>query len=213
MMKVRTLMMNKKTIAGFMLAGFVAVSLSILSTVSQAESEGRTMSNIMEEMMGNRNGMGSGMGMMGGQGMMGMMGGMGMDMMGGGGMMDSMGTTPFPMLDLTEQQRTRINKIQRSLRKKNWSTMDKIMDEKDRLRDLNAMEKRNPRKIGAVYGRIFNFKRQMIETTITANNQKEAVLTKEQYKQLKQSRRGKYKDAGSRGHGRRSDMPGGMMGR
>jgi len=103
-------------------------------------------------------------------------------------MMGGMGMTPFSMLDLTEQQRTKINKVQDDLRKKNWNTMGKIMDEKARLRDLYAADKRDSKKIGAVYGRIFDLKRRMIEATITARNQQEAILTKEQRKQLKQWR-------------------------
>lgn len=218
--------MNRKTIAGVMLVGFVAVGFSSLSAVAQAHSGEHMMDHKkMKQQQGEAPGYGTGddkgsMGMtsmgggkMGGHCMMGMGSGMGMMGMGGHGMMGGMGMTSFQMLDLTEQQRTRINKIQHSLRKKNRNTMGKIMDEKDRLRDLYDVEKRNPKKIGAVYGRIFNLKRQMIEATITANNQQEAVLTKDQRKQLKQSCPGMHKGAGPHGRGGHGDMPGGMMGR
>ncbi len=146
------------------------------------------------------------MGMMGGgmgRGMMGdgMMGGMGMGMMGG------MHGAPFDMLDLTTEQRTKINKIHDELRRKNWDALGKIQDEEAKLRDLYAVDKRDPKAIGAVYGSIYALKRQMIEAGIDAHNRMEALLTDAQRAQLKQMR-------SSMGPGRRGMMgPGGMMNR
>jgi hypothetical protein len=58
------------------------------------------------------------------------MGGMGMGMMGG------MHGAPFDMLDLTPEQRTKINKIHDELRRKNWDALGKVQDEEAKLRDL-----------------------------------------------------------------------------
>ena len=135
-------------------------------------------------------------GMMGGQGMMGhmmkhMMGQQGM--MGGPGMMGSgmmgghgLGIGPIWRLDLTDEQRRRVNKIQDGLRKKNWELQGKLLDENSKLRELNMADPRDPKAIGAVYGKIFDVKRQKIEASIEAANKAEQVLTKEQRQQLKQ---------------------------
>ncbi|NIO40423.1 MAG: periplasmic heavy metal sensor [Burkholderiales bacterium] len=141
--------------------------------------------------------MGMGPGMMGGMGHMGMMGGPGMMGM-GPGMMGGMG--PLHMLDLSEEQWAKVRSIQDNVRKQHWQIMGKIMDESSMLQELFAVDKPDPKKIGSVYGKIFDLRRQMIESGIEAHNQIEAVLTKEQHEQLEQMHRG-------RGYG----MPG-MMG-
>jgi len=171
---------------------FAAATLLLVATVVTAQPPGAPRDDDKERMMRDRQGGHGGDGMMG-QGMMGggMMG-QGMmddDMMGMmGGMMH--GSGPIGMLDLTDDQRAKINKIQDEQRKKNWDAMGKIMDEQSKLRDLYAADKRDPKIIGAVYGTIFNLKRQMIEATIDAQNRMEALLTDQQRQELKQSRRG-----------------------
>ena len=171
---------------------FAAATLLLVATVVTAQPPGAPRDDDKERMMRDRQGGHGGDGMMG-QGMMGggMMG-QGMmddDMMGMmGGMMH--GSGPIGMLDLTDDQRAKINKIQDEQRKKNWDAMGKIMDEQSKLRDLYAADKRDPKIIGAVYGTIFNLKRQMIEATIDAQNRMEALLTDKQRQELKQSRRG-----------------------
>lgn len=144
--------------------------------------------------------MGDGMGMMGGGS--GMMGG-GMGMMGGMGTMGGMG--PMGMLDLSNEQRTKINKISDELRKKQWEMQGKMLDEEAKLRDLSAADTRDPAAIGKVYGKIFDLRRQTIEAEIDARNRAEAVLTKEQREQMKQWQRGM-------GMGGRGAMGPGMMG-
>ncbi len=163
--------------------------------------------------------MGGGMmggGMMGGGmtggGMMGpgMMGGgchdmmgrgmMGPEMMGGGMMGPGMagpsiggGAGPLSALDLSEDQQKRINAIHDEVRKKHWSLMGEILDERAKLRDLYNADKRDPTAIGAEYQRIFDLRRQMIEAGISAHNRVEEVLTAEQ--------RQKVRDLMRRGYG------------
>lgn len=157
-------------------------------------------------------GMSSGGMAMGGPGMgmappRGMMGGMGhgRGMMGGMGHMGMMGSIgPVYMLDLSEAQRKKIRTIQRELQKERWKVMGKMMDHKNRLEDLFSADKRDAAKIGAVYAKIFDLKRQMIESSIRAGNRQLDVLTAAQRKQLKQLRR----RAGTMGMG--SGMMGGM---
>ncbi len=147
-------------------------------------------------------GMGEGMGpgMMGGYGMMhgpGMMGGYGMmhdpGMMGGEGMMygpGMMGMGPVWMLNLTDEQRAKISKLQGELRKKQWATMGQIMDERQKLFELYSADSPDAKKVGAVYGKIFDLRRQMIEAAIDTQNHTQALLTKEQRAQLDQWRHG-----------------------
>lgn len=141
--------------------------------------------------------------MMGGTGVM----GMGPGMTGAPGMMGGMGIGPIWMLDLSDEQRTKIHTIQHELHKAHWNIMGNIMDEQSELHQLFAGEERDAKAIGAVYGKIFDYKQQMIEGKIEAMNRMQAVLTEEQREHLKQMRRGMGgpKHHGSMGHG-------GMMG-
>jgi hypothetical protein len=124
-----------------------------------------------------------GPGMMGGYGMYGpgMMGGgygMGPGMMGGYGMYGPgmMGMGPVWMLNLTDEQRAKISKLQEQLRKKQWTTMGQIMDERQKLYELYSAENPDPKKVGAVYGKIFDLRRQMIEAAIDTQNRAQAVV-------------------------------------
>ena len=146
--------------------------LMLQSPVVQAQEQ----SGMMDDDMG----MMSGMDMMGGSGM-----GGGMSMMGGQGMCGSMGMMrggmgPLLMLNLTAEQRTKINAIHDGLRKEHWAIMGKIMDEQAKLRDLFEAEKPDTKKIGPVFDTIFSLRKQMILTSIDAKNSVREVLTKEQ---------------------------------
>ncbi len=124
--------------------------------------------------------MGPGHGMMGGcdDGMMGMMGGHGM-------MLESPRIHMVRALDLTDEQRSKINKLSDELQHKNWERMGAIRDESAKLRDLYEADKRDPRQIGAEYQKIFDLKRQMIEAMVDTQNRIEALLTPDQMRQLK----------------------------
>lgn len=133
-------------------------------------------------------GYGSGYGM--GPGMMGGYGGMGPGMMGGYGM------GPLAALNLTDDQRSKINKIFDDERKQHWAVMGKMMDEQNKLRDLYEQTEPDPKKVGAAYGAIAKLRQQMLETHIQANNEMQKVLTKEQREQLGQWRRGMWGPGG-----------------
>ena len=129
-----------------------------------------------------------GPGMMGGYGTMhgpGMMGGYGT--MHGPGMM---GMGPVWMLNLTDDQRDIIGKLREELRKKQWTTMGQIMDERQKLSELYSADSPDANKVGAIYGKIFDLRRQMIEATIDVRNRMQALLTQEQQTQLDQWRHG-----------------------
>jgi len=118
-----------------------------------------------------------------GGGMMG--GGMGGGMMGGG-----MGGGMVHMLNLSDEQRAKVNKLQDDERRQHWSTMGKIMDERAKLRDLYAADKRDTQAILKVQDAINHHQRKMMELHLNTQNQVEAVLTKEQREQLRSFRSG-----------------------
>jgi len=143
-------------------------------------------------MMGGGYGMGPGMmgegyhmgpGMMGGYGM-------GPGMMGGHGMMGGrMGL--FDALDLTDEQQTKINKIQDETRKLHWSMMGEMMDQQAELRDLYSTPKQDSAAIDKAYKKLSQLQQKMYETSVDAQKRIEANLTKEQQEKLrKYSRRG-----------------------
>ncbi len=131
-------------------------------------------------MMGHEHGMGGGMmGDCGG----GMMGGM----MGGHGMMlESPRMHMVRALNLSDEQRAKINKLSDELQHKNWEREGMIRDEAAKLRDLYEADKRDPKAIGAEYQKIFDIKRQMIEAMVDTQNRVEALLTPEQLRQMKE---------------------------
>ncbi|MDH3673360.1 MAG: Spy/CpxP family protein refolding chaperone [Gammaproteobacteria bacterium] len=168
-------------------------------------------------LMGDMNSAVHGMQMMGDIGHMPMMGGMQMvdamdymPMMKGtshmqpGAMHMMRGSGRYEMLGLSDAQRKDVNGIHDGLRKQHWQLMGQMMDEQATLRDLYDTEILDPTAIGEAYARIFDLKRQMIETAIDARNRKHALLTEEQREQLKQMHRRTMRQKGM--------MQGGMMG-
>ncbi|MGW8246611.1 MAG: Spy/CpxP family protein refolding chaperone [Acidiferrobacterales bacterium] len=159
-------------------------------------------------MHGGYGGMGmGGYGMMGGYGGYGMMGpgmmgggygGMGMGgygMMGGYGGYGMMGPGMMGyggMLNLSQAQRDKIEAIQQNMRKSHFAMMESMIKEREKLAELYNQEYPSPSKVGAVYGRIFAIQRQMIESSISAHNQMNKVLTKEQREQIQQWHRGMW---------------------
>ncbi len=140
--------------------------------------------------------------------MMGMGGGMmGGGMMGGG----MMGMSPIYMLDLSDTQRTKIRAIQRQLRRSHFDAMEKMADHHEALWKLYRAERRDPKQIGTVYGKIFLIKQKMIESSIEQSNRMEAVLTKEQRKQLRAWSKNMGMGYRGRGYRDRDHMRRGMM--
>jgi len=118
-----------------------------------------------------------------GPGMMGGYGGYGM----GPGMM---GYGALNGLDLSDEQRAKIDKIFDAERKQHWGIMGQMLEEQNKLRDLYNADQPDPKKVGAAYGQIAKLRQQMLETHVQASNQMQQVLTKEQREQLQQWRRG-----------------------
>lgn len=132
---------------------------------------------------------------------------------GGMGMMGGVHGSAYSLLNLSADQRTKINQIMDDTRRKNWATLGKIQDEQAKLRDLYAADKRNAKAISSAVAGIQALERQVLEAQLDAQNRAEALLTDAQREQLKQFRSsglGMY-GAGMMGHG--GYGPRGMMGR
>ncbi|HSD53990.1 MAG TPA: Spy/CpxP family protein refolding chaperone [Burkholderiales bacterium] len=148
-------------------------------------------------MMGGYGGYGMGPGMMGGYGMgPGMMGGyggygMGPGMMGGyGGYGYGMGPGslaygPLASLDLSADQRARINTIQRDLRKRLSDLRVKMTEQSVTLDQLYDEDKPDRKAMLSAYKAVQNLQQQGIEARLEAQDKIEAVLTKEQQDQLR----------------------------
>jgi Spy/CpxP family protein refolding chaperone len=209
-------MFRKAVLAATM---FAALPFSASAQMPMSSEEMQQMMQERQQMYGGW-GMGPGMmrgGMMWGGPGMGMGPGM---MMGGGSMMGMggmgmMGLHGIYMLDLTDEQRGKINAVQDALRKQHWEIMGKMMDQHNALRDLYDADTLDAKAIGAAYDKIFDLKRQLITAGIEAHNKARAALTKEQLAQLKTWRRGGPMGPGA-GYGP-GNMPrgmgSGMMGR
>ncbi len=140
-------------------------------------------------MMGGYGGYGMGPGMMGGAagygigpGMMGGSAGYGM----GPGMMGGAGLGGIDRLDLTDDQRSQLAKIEGDLRTKNWELMGKMHDQMDDLHDLDsASGKRDRSAILAANKRMTDLRQQMLENSLDATEKAEALLTPQQREQSK----------------------------
>lgn len=133
-------------------------------------------------------GYGMGPGMMGGYGMYEHGGGFGYGM--GQGMM--MGFGMLHALNLSDEQREKVTHIMDGQRKEIWKQMGDMMDAREKLQDLFAMDEPDPGKVGAAYADISRIRQNMIETVVKSRNEIWKVLTKEQRQQLHDWRRGNY---------------------
>ncbi len=138
-------------------------------------------------MMGGYGGYGMGPGMMGGYGGYGMgpgmMGGYGGYAM-GPGMMGGYGSSFGGALDLSDDQREKITKIQEGLSTKHWDLMGKMQEQQYKLRDLIASGKADDATIGKAYKHMEELRQQMWTTATDARTQMDALLTKPQREQL-----------------------------
>jgi Spy/CpxP family protein refolding chaperone len=146
-----------------------------------------------------------------GGGMHGMMGGDGPMM---GGMMQSIGKGPARphfytlwQLELSDEQRKKINVVHDGLHKKHWELMGRTYDQQTKLRDLYEVEPYDAKKIGAAHGEIGKLRAQLVEAEVDALNRAIALLTPEQKTRLKELASASSPAAGC-GH-----MGAGMQGR
>lgn len=134
---------------------------------------------------------GMGPGMMGGYGpgcgmepgMMGGRHGYGM----GPGMM---GYGDFRGLNLSNDQKSRIAQIRKTVRTKHMALMNDMMDAQDKLQELYDADKQDAAAINKQYKVIEDLRRQMVDSSVDAHNQINDILTKEQRDKLHEGKRG-----------------------
>ncbi len=103
-----------------------------------------------------------------------------------GGMMGGAGLGGLDRLDLTDEQRSQLTKIEGDLRTKNWELMGKMHDQMDDLHDLDsASGKRDRSAILAANKRMTELRQQMLENSLDATEKAEALLTPQQREQFK----------------------------
>jgi Spy/CpxP family protein refolding chaperone len=125
---------------------------------------------------------GYGPGMMYGYGMgPGMMGGYGM----GPGMMGGYGSNGAGALNLTDDQRQKMTKIQEDLATTHWALMGRMQEQQYKLRDLVASGKADDASVGKAYKGVEELRQQMWATAADARTQMDAVLTQSQRDQLR----------------------------
>ena len=124
--------------------------------------------------------------------------GMGYGMMGYGGYGHGYGMGPGMMygygrgygagpgfaLDLTDEQRAKIDKIQQDTASKQWELTAKLQDERVRLNQLYYSGKRDDDAAGKSYKTISGLRQQLFESRLAAQKLVDGVLTKEQRQQL-----------------------------
>ncbi len=126
-------------------------------------------------MMGGYGGYGMGPGMMGGYG-----GGYGM----GPGMMGGYGPAFAGALNLSDEQREKITRIQEDVSTKHWELMGKMREQQFKLRELLASGKADDAAVGKAYKHLEELRQQMWTAAQDAQKQVEASLTKSQREQL-----------------------------
>lgn len=135
-------------------------------------------------------GYGMGPGMMGGHGMgPGMMGGYGM----GHGMMDGYGMGPGMMggwgpniPDLTSEQRSKISAIQKELRQKQWTLMEKMHDDAQQG-NIYRGGKFDEQAARRAFDARASLHKQMFENSLEAQKRIDSVLTPQQREQLQRA--------------------------
>ncbi len=190
----------RKTLVAAALAGAAA-----LGTAAFAQGYGYGPGYGMGPgMMGGWGGYGHGYGM--GPGMMGGFGGYGPGygmgpgaMWGNGGYGPGYGMGPGMMwgdgpgygagagygINLSDEQRGKIEKIQETTGRTQWELMTKLQDERGRLNELFYSGKRDDAAVTTSYKKIAELRRQMFDNSLAARKQIDAVLTKEQREQLR----------------------------
>jgi len=125
----------------------------------------------------------------------GMMGGYGPGMMGGYGGMTAgygpgwarggYGPGGFAALNLSDEQREKIAKIQEENRSKNWNTMGQMRGEMFKLRQMYFGDKLDSNAISEQQRKVDELRVQMVKSRVEARNQVSAVLTPEQRQQFR----------------------------
>ena len=83
-------------------------------------------------------------------------------------------------LDLTDQQIERISAIRKQARDAQWDLSTRLREEQWQLMKLLRADNPDPAEVGKQYAGISDLSRQMLEQSVDARNQFDAILTQEQ---------------------------------
>lgn len=90
-------------------------------------------------------------------------------------------------LALSKEQKSKINSLSDEFKHNIWFLQGLINDESAKLSYLYEADRRDPVAIGKEYMKVFDLKRQIIETYLDTQNRIEDVLTPEQREKMKDS--------------------------
>jgi Spy/CpxP family protein refolding chaperone len=109
-----------------------------------------------------------------------------MDGYGPGGGHGGYGAGPgLAALNLTDEQREKIARIQEDTRSKNWNTMGQMRGEMFKLRQMYFGDKLDSNAISEQQRKVDELRRQMLKARVETRNQVAAVLTPEQRQQFR----------------------------
>ena len=112
--------------------------------------------------------------------------GYGRGMMGGYGPDGGYGAgAGLAALNLTDEQREKIARIQEDNRSKNWNTMGQMRGEMFKLRQMYYGDKLDSNVISEQQRKVDELRRQMLKAQIETRNQVAGVLTPEQRQQFR----------------------------
>jgi Spy/CpxP family protein refolding chaperone len=113
----------------------------------------------------------------------GMMGGYGPGWGRGDGMMRGYGA--LSTLNLTAEQRKKIEEIQESTRKEQWEITGKMLGESDKLRDLLAADPMDRAATDAQYERLQALRKQRFDIALESRKKVMDALTAEQRERMR----------------------------
>jgi Spy/CpxP family protein refolding chaperone len=87
---------------------------------------------------------------------------------------------PVAELNLTAEQQGRMKEIGQTAEKNNAATLKKLAEQTAKLNQQMAVERPDPKGIGAIYAEVSNLQRQLIEAGIETHNKQMDVMTPEQ---------------------------------
>ena len=98
----------------------------------------------------------------------------------------------FRGLKLTDEQRDKITHLMDVQHKTMWKQMGDMIDARIAMRDLNAQDQPDPKKVGEAYARISKIRQRMLEARVKTRNEIWALLTPDQQAQLHKRRHDKF---------------------
>jgi len=97
----------------------------------------------------------------------------------------------YGALDLSDEQRGKIAKIQEESRRQRWELMGKMHEQGFKMRELYATGEPDDAALRQAYDTMAAMRKSMFENSLETHKKIDAVLTKEQREKLQRGRRGR----------------------